>query len=62
MDNANLTDETDKLQRGYSELKSLSHNLTQKLENEKDFLNETNNNLTKERDELQKQIGERKYE
>nr|XP_033478867.1 CD209 antigen-like protein C [Epinephelus lanceolatus] len=51
-DNASLASERDKLQKSYSEVKILNHNLTQKtrqLENE-------NNNLTKTVDELQKQI------
>ncbi|KAL7404505.1 hypothetical protein ABVT39_015680 [Epinephelus coioides] len=51
-DNASLASERDKLQTSYSEVKILSHNLTQKtrqLENEI-------NNLTKTVDELQKQI------
>lgn len=43
------------------EMKSLNHNLTQKtgqLEKEKDNFNARNKNLMRERDELQKQIGE----
>ncbi|XP_044045913.1 CD209 antigen-like protein 2 isoform X2 [Siniperca chuatsi] len=56
MDNAI---ERDKLQRSYSEMESLNHHLTQitsQLENEKDLMKAINNNLTKERDELQTQL------
>ncbi|XP_056265549.1 C-type lectin domain family 4 member E-like [Pseudoliparis swirei] len=61
VENANLNGERDKLRTSYSEMKGLYHNLTLKanqLENEKDHLEAANNNLIKERDELQKLVDE----
>ncbi|XP_040893045.1 C-type lectin domain family 4 member M-like isoform X2 [Toxotes jaculatrix] len=57
--NANLTSERDKLWTSYSEIKRLNLNLTQAthlLENDNDLLKAMKNNLTKERDDLQKRL------